>query len=391
MAGKMKMTKLYGKIGPAITGLLIAMSLGHAHAQESLLEVFSKDQPVEYFITTDDGWTLSLFRYMPDKVRNGKPPVILCHGFNFNNYMWDLDKKHSLARYLKAKGYDTWAVNLRGSGDSSKPAMSDIRSISKMQVLNIPKTLMRMPSNVNKFDWSIDDHIHKDLPAIINFVKSQAKSPDVTWIGHSMGGMVMYGYLATENLDNIRNFVSVGSMINVKQPPSPTLGLVASQKPAANASLLINTTVAYQIRNLTLGAIKLPWEELFYNKDNMDDLTAIQMFRLTIDDTSPGVISQFADMIKTGEFKTIDQSFSYTGNISRIKVPILFVAGIEDKLGTLETMMHAYETVASDDKEIVIFSKENGYSADYGHCDLLLGKNSQEEVYSVIADWLDKR
>lgn len=356
----------------------------------TLAENASAQAPRQYFIKTSDGWTLCLFRYMPKKIDKKREPVILCHGFNYNSYTWDLDEKHSLARYLRDKGYDVWSVNLRGSGDSSKPALSDLRSMTKLQFEKMPQILMRAPMNINKYDWTIDDHIHKDLPAIIEFVKSETTKRQVTWIGHSMGGLVMYGYLVSENPKNIKKFVAIGSMVNVKQPPNPVLALVAAQKPVTDASLLINTTVAYQLRNLTLGAFKLPWEELFYNKENMDDITAIQMFRIAIDDTAPGVIAQLSEIIKNGDFMSVEKGINYTANLPRITTPILLIAGQKDLLGTLETAHYAYEHISSNNKRLEVFSRENGYSADYGHCDLLLGKKSQNEVYPFISRWLEE-
>jgi len=364
-----------------------------AHAQDIPFLDFlqpKKDAPKQYFVDTDDGWKLSLKRYKPPKIDRRTAPVILCHGFNYNSTMWDLDEKHSLATYLRDKGCDVWAVDLRGSGDSSKPALSDLRSLTKLQIEKIPQILMRAPMNVNKFDWTIDDHIHRDLPAVIEFVKGHTKKNSVTWIGHSMGGIVMYGYLVSENPRNIKNFVAVGSMINVKQPPNKMMDMIASQKPITNASLLINTTVAYQLRNLTLGTIKLPWENLFYNKENMDDITAIKMFRFTIDDTAPGVISQFSDMIKSGDFISVNKNFNYTKNLNRITLPVLLIAGSNDKMGTVETATYAFEHISSKNKQLHIFSKLNGYSADYGHCDLILGKKSKEEIYPYIYNWLIK-
>jgi hypothetical protein len=41
-------------------------------------------------------------------------------------------------------------------------------------------------------------------------------------------------------------------------------------------------------------------------------------------------------------------------------------------------------SVGSEDKEI--------HSLDgYGHVDLLLGKNAEQDVYPLVIDWLDQR
>ena len=119
-------------------------------------------------------------------------------------------------------------------------------------------------------------------------------------------------------------------------------------------------------------------------------MTTMRMFRISIDDTAPGVIAQFSDMIKKGDFMSIDKKFNYTQNLHRIKVPILFIAGGKDKMGSIETLSYAYEEISSEDKELIMFSKANGYSADYGHCDLLLGKRAEKEVYNYIYHWLKR-
>ena len=47
--------------------------------------------------------------------------------------------------------------------------------------------------------------------------------------------------------------------------------------------------------------------------------------------------------------------------------------------------------VSSEDKDLIIFSKANGYTTNYGHCDLIIGKNSRKEFYPAIVEWLDAR
>ena len=110
-----------------------------------------------------------------------------------------------------------------------------------------------------------------------------------------------------------------------------------------------------------------------------------------MDDTSPGVIKQYSNMIISGEFMSVDKKEDYTKKLHLIRVPMLIIAGRGDEMATVETMQYLYDNISSKDKELHVFSKKNGYSADYGHCDLILGKNSKEEVYSYIYDWLKKR
>ena len=352
--------------------------------------------PIEtntYTVTTEDNWELSITRFKAGQgaSKKKKAAVILCHGFNLNERFWDLDSRSSLARFLAKSGYDVWTPSLRGSGQSSKPFISNLKGLLKFDFENIPRELTRAPLDIAKFDWTIDDHINKDAPTIIDFVKKESGFKKVFWIGHSMGGIIMYGYLEKYGSKNIAGFIPMSSMIIIPDPLNPHLELIANQKPLMNASLIINTGMAGQLRNATLGAVKHPIEDLLLKRENMHEDVIFRLFRLGIDDTAPGVISQFSDSIRTGSIISRDGKFNYTQHLPDITAPILIMAGGADDFLTEDLLLNAYNTVSSRDKNIRIFSTQRGFSTDYGHCDLVLGKNSEKEVYPVIAQWLDER
>ena len=54
-------------------------------------------------------------------------------------------------------------------------------------------------------------------------------------------------------------------------------------------------------------------------------------------------------------------------------------------------MRFAFEHVGSTDKTYREMGLTNGCQADYGHFDLVVGKNVRDEVYPVIRDWLHGR
>lgn len=356
--------------------------------------VFSETPPVttgEYAARTSDGWDLSITRYSGGPYKIKKAAVVLCHGFNINSSFWDLGERVSLARYLAKNGYDVWAPSLRGSGDSSKPLISNIRSMVKLEIMKLPRRILKMPTDIVKFNWTIDDHILKDVPSIIDVVKKESRFSKIYWIGHSMGGIIMYGYLETMGQKNIAGFIPIGSMMIIPHPLTGHLKTVATQKPLMNASLLINTTMASQLRNVTLGTIKNPIEDLLLNRENMYDDIVFRFFRIAIDDTAPGVVSQFSDSIRTGSMLSKNRAYNYTDNLHLVKVPIMIMGGGADGFVSESSLRATYEAVSSGDKGIMVFSRLYGYSADYGHCDLVLGKNSEKEVYPVILNWLDKR
>jgi len=133
---------------------------------------------------TKDGWSLAIHHYPPSGEPNQKPPVILCHGLNQNYLNWDLTPRLSFARYLADHGYDVWSVSLRGSGKSTKPGWVQFLELNQLK----PELLDIRQFDYSKFNWNMDDHITKDIPTLIQFVRNKTGSEELTWIGHSMGG-----------------------------------------------------------------------------------------------------------------------------------------------------------------------------------------------------------
>jgi pimeloyl-ACP methyl ester carboxylesterase len=364
-----------------------------AYAEDlDALDSMAKVKIGEYNVRTKDGWNLSVNRYtLKDDSLKKKAAVILCHGFNINNKFWDLDRRCSIARYLASNGYDVWAPSLRGSGLSSKPILSDLKGMARFEIQAIPRMLIKAPADIMKFDWNIDDHIHKDVPAIIDLVRRESGFDKVYWIGHSMGSIIVFGYLETEDLNHVAGFISLSTMMIIEKPLNPHLEVAAHERQLLTASLLFNAAVAAQIRNYSLGTIKIPIEELLMNKDNMERDVIYRFFRVVIEDASPGIMTQFANSLEAGKMVSSDGKFNYTDSMGLVKVPMLVAGGSADGFVTEKGLGDTYEAVSSGDKSLVIFSKANGYSVDYGHCDIILGKNSQKEVYPVILKWLDER
>ena len=201
----------------------------------------------------------------------------------------------------------------------------------------------------------------------------------------------MFGYLETEGQSDIAGFIPVGSMMFVQQPLTPGLKMIADQKPLLTASLLINTSMASQFRNITLGAMKSPIEDLLMKRENMENKVVFRFFNEAIDDTSPGVVAQFSNSIRLGKMVSSDGKFDYAGALGRINVPVLMLVGSADGFVSEGALKQAFDNVSSKDKAVTVFSQANGYSTDYGHCDLILGKDSEKEVYPVILNWLNQR
>jgi polyhydroxyalkanoate synthase len=380
-------------IRAVIVLLIVYVIFDPVYAQE---ETKSKIIIKEHVTNAADGWDISLRRYSLEDTekKDVKAAVVLCHGFNFNNLFWDLDEKVSLARYLTVNGYDVWTPSLRGSGLSSKPLLSTLKDINRINPATLAQGLVKAPSDITKVNWTIDDHINKDVPAILKYVKEKSGFDKVYWIGHSMGGIIIFGHLELKGQDDVAGFMAIGPMTVMPQPLSPQLKRIGDQEEIATASLIFNTKAAGDLRAFTFGAVKYPIEEMLLKRENVHQKALFRLFRKCIEDTSPGVVKQFSRSIREGRMVTSLSSateYDYTANIKRITVPALIMAGSHDAFVTKGSLKECYKRLSSRDKGLVIFSKKNGYSAEYGHSDVIIGKNSKEEVYPVILRWLDKR
>ncbi|MCZ6701052.1 MAG: hypothetical protein O7B80_05325, partial [bacterium] len=157
------------------------------------------------------------------------------------------------------------------------------------------------------------------------------------------------------------------------------------------SALAVNATLPAKLASPLGGAVQTPLDALFYNRDNMDRATISRLFFIGVEDISPAVLDQFNQMIRTGEFKRADGSYNYTRNLGKVTVPVLLLSGQVDNLAPPEVVRYAYDQVASTDKTYRMFGRVNGYRANYGHNDLVLGIHARDEVFPLIADWLTER
>ncbi len=346
-----------------------------------------------YYTQTEDNLSLALRRYQPQKLNAEKNPVILCHGLSYNLMFWDLHESVSLPRYLAQNGYDVWSLSLRGAAPSTQPVASALRKLGHFNLdAEASKRVLDRIRHIALIDWSVDDHIRYDVPAAIRFVKEQTNFPRVHWIGHSMGGMVMFGFLQTDQArgaDDIKSFVAVATPMAVFHPLSnPYQFLLEQQDAIAIGSKVVGSSTPAGV-GVILGDIGSPTDKLFFNSVNIDDLVLRELFRRAQEEISPGQLRQLLGMVRTESFLSTDNAVNYTAGLNQVTTPTYFLAGSVDNMATAAAVQYAYRAVGSMVKEYDLFGRVNGQRNDYGHDDLVIGENAAREVYPKILAWLD--
>ena len=348
-----------------------------------------------YYTETADGWNLQVDRFEPDQPDLSANPVILCHGLSYNNRFWDLTEKVSLARYLAASGYDVWSVSLRGAGLSDQPLASVGR---KVLAGSIP-TKFFTEAHKHKLGsaafsgYSVDDHINYDVPAVISLVKAKTAAKRVHWVGHSMGGMIMFAYLATQPQEAARNvdtFVAVSVPMVMFHPLNKAMQLQLDNAAALKAGNAFVSTSYDAFVAKVLGKLAPPTisETLFLNRDNVDDSVLRLLAQWGQESISPGQLDQLFAMAAQESFYSRDRKTNYTSMLDRVTTPTFFLVGQLDNMATVGAVKFAYRQVSSQDKSYRLFGRINKNLADYGHDDIVIGKHAKQEVYPAISNWL---
>ncbi len=319
-----------------------------------------------HLVPTQDGGKVSLYRYRPDRSGPARP-VILCHGLGANRFNFDLGPGRSLARTLQQAGFDVWSLDLRGRGRS--------RGVWQEGSCGYRKPCF------------FDDYVAQDAPAAISYVRRQTGAEQVHWVGHSMGGMVLYGILEGERASEIASGVAVASPGRVVPP----FRLPFRRAVHSALCLLPGLPQAFFARGLAPVLARLTFARLgslFLNPANVEREILLRALCFLASDVTRGEILQFLLWSDGGELQAIRGRFSYTGNLGAIDRPLLLVAGVRDRLAPPDLVREVYERVSSTRKRFVLLGRQNGQRHDYGHGDLLMGKWCSEEVFPHILDWL---
>jgi pimeloyl-ACP methyl ester carboxylesterase len=328
---------------------------------------------------TDDDVRIGLWRHLPENDGTGSP-VLLVHGLGVNHHHMDLDRSFSLARYLSENGYDAWCVVLRGRGVSDAP----------------------------KASWTFDDYAQRDIPAAIDYILEETGHSQLHWVGHSMGGMLYYAVAgAVDYQDKIGSAVSIGGPFHGRRNGG---GKKDSTKYPFGSNIGGYSAVFVPFLEL-LRRLRFPWPvtarwgsvaysglktfvprqllQIMVNPENIADHILRKAAVRDIVRVPAGVLGQFIEWGLERHWIDGSGKLDYRKAVSDITVPSLLIAGTADNMVPVHNKRSGFEQLGSEDKELVLAGKEQGFSADYSHVDLVYGHNAREEIFPLVTEWLE--
>ena len=176
-------------------------------------------QKTEYAVDTADGWSLVITRYQPTRLPFFQPlwmePLLLVHGFSQNRHAWTSGE---FVKNLLYFGVDIHVLELRGHGKSS---------IARQRLL-AERDGRPLPADLD-YQWDVDSYLVEDVPAAVAAVKRMTGRPKIFYCGHSMGGMLGYGYAGQH--DDLEGLITIGSASELGRG-FPALRLLSMAEPA---------------------------------------------------------------------------------------------------------------------------------------------------------------
>jgi pimeloyl-ACP methyl ester carboxylesterase len=375
-----------------------------------------------YEVRTADHWTLVITRYRPVEQPFPQPifgePILLVHGFSQNRHAWTAGE---FVKNLLFFGADVHILELRGHGKSSLALQRERHQESGS----------RLPEDLD-YGWDADDYFLYDLPAAVDGVRRITRRPKIFYCGHSMGGMLGYGYAGIHQ--DLEGLITIGSpsdlgrgflfirMVSYLTPIG--LGVDAS-------FFAINTArkVDRSTRQLLSGALRrvgarslahklepaekaprklrfryVPMDDLLRLVERMlsgqgfkryEKLSRLSRFAMLLSNPSRvtatdirwllreggereprGVVEEFARWVRSGELVCYRTGYDFKRNFPKITIPVAIIFGDLDRLASVESTRGIYRGARS---EYLLWRPVKGNS----HLELTMGHDIRQICYDI--------
>lgn len=334
----------------------------------------------ETVIRTRDGWLLGVRQYRPANPDPAKLPVVLCHGLGLNATFWTITDNH-LPSQLTDAGYEVFVYDCRGSGESTPENYRLVNQVLRNTI--IPERGER--------SWTTDDQSFYDIPAVLDHVQAVTGKEQVNWVGHSLGGMLMFTFLEIHpDRHRIANFVGMGSTA-VVMPTRDSLEMSRANRGLRTLLRVVSTSrIARPMRFGRPPGLAYV-DRFYYTRDNVDSRTVDRFYGYTLEDPGQAALLQLQPYLTEGRFLSTDGTVDYSGNLDLIVTPTLFIAGEGDVMADIPSKTWTFDRISSTDKTMLRFGKKHGHQLDYGHCDLVWARSAPEEIFPEVIRWLNNR
>jgi len=349
-------------MSPILIGALAVFGLFILFYGYFLLLLLRYPDPVHadevHTIPTEDVWQIRLYRRRP---RGGEgEPILFCHSLSSNHLNFEIPRGESIVDVLSEAGFDCWTIDTRACRSA------------------IP------PRGTRKLSATLDDVLLKDLPAAVAFIKEKSGFERVHWVGHSLGGMLLYAYVLKFGPDDIASAVTFGAPPGFKHTRLPSRKLLTTVAPFTYGlmsfffrGLIPVATVIHPKTDL----IPINWDNAHPKLTNAELFYAVEM-------PMPRIGGELSGWASKGVWRMCADTLDVQERLPELNIPLFAIFGGSDPLIPQEVAETFFTSLRSNDKKMAVLSKHNGYSANYSHIELVFALNGREEVFEPVLAWI---
>ena len=283
-------------------------------------------------ISTKDRWQLTADLLTPESPRG---VVIAGHAMMVNRKTLDRPKGAGLATHLAKEGFAVLVPDLRGHGDSG-------------------------PRASEGGQWSYDDIIEQDAPALVDFVRQRFPGKGLCLLGHSLFGHASAAYAASA------------------AAPPEALVLLASNVwlPRFESSY-----ARWMLKRATLETLLPISRRLGY--------CPAKKVGFGSEDEALAYFEQFLVWAR-GERWVSNAGDDYLLRLPRFQGQTLAVVGAADTLNCRPECARRFAQNLGGALDFRVVGRQSGLSFDPGHMELVTDQRS-EPLWREIAEWLCQR
>ncbi|ESW33739.1 hypothetical protein PHAVU_001G095000 [Phaseolus vulgaris] len=350
----------------------------------------------EHEVTTNDGYILSVQR-IPEGRANGsgsrtrKQPVIIQHGVLVDGMTWLLNPpEQDLPLILADNGFDVWIANSRGTRFSRRHISLD-------------------PSSPAFWNWSWDELVSYDLPAIFNYVFTQTQQK-INYVGHSLGTLTALASFSEGKLVNQLKSAALLSPIAYLSHMNTALGVIAAKSFVGEVTTLFGLA-EFNPKGLPVDAFlkslcaypgidcydlitELTGKNCCLNSSTVDiflrnepQSTSTKNMVHLAQTVRRGVLTKFNYVRPDYNIMHYGDVFPPIYNLSNIPhdLPLFISYGGRDALSDARDVQNLLDNLKFHDvdKLSVQFIKE------YAHADYVMGFNAKDFVYNAVISFFN--
>jgi|GEM_PF-915295 len=333
------------------------VQLAYRGLQPSSRERFARapeETRLERFYTqTDDGWTLPVYR-LPVRSNGHGDPVILAHALGLNHHSLQFEKDNSLAWALQKAGFQVFFLAHRGDHGAIAPQRS--------------KT------------WDFDDIADHDVPVTVEAILETTGRDKLHWIGHGLGGQLLYAYLANTGGGHIATATTICSA--TRFPP-----IKSRAKALATAVKLLPKGLSLPTRRMSqLAAPALKSGSNWIDQMGtyqVDGAISRGLLLHGTENLGTGLLQQVLRWSEVGFLCDRTGTQDLTAAMDGSTIPLQLIATDGDHFCAPSAAFAIADFVDGPIEQIRL-------DASWGHSDPLLGPKAQERIFPRILRWHER-